>query len=86
MSAKEMFEELGYEYQKNNNILNYHLEQNDSKGVQMRFGIFFNLDYKYYHTYAYGLFENGKPYDSYLSIDIKIHKAINKQIEELGWK
>ncbi len=85
MSAKEMFKELGFEYQKGNNILNYHLEQNDSKGVQMRFGISFNLDYKSYHTYAYGWFENGEPYDSNLSIDAKIHKAINKQIEELGW-
>ena len=46
----------------------------------------FNKEDKSYHTYAYGWFKNGVNFDSNLSINYKLHQAINKQIEELGWK
>lgn len=84
MSAKEMFEELGYEQEEYKDKIAYHLEQ-VVLGQKNCFGVSFDKDFKSYHTYAYGWFENGTPFDTNLCIDIKLHKAINKQIEELGW-
>ena len=74
MSAKEMFEELGYKQEK------------DSFDKGIHYGITFNNEGKSYHTYAYGWFKNGVNFDSNLSIDYKLHQAINKQIEELRWE
>lgn len=86
MKAKEMFEELGYK-QENDTFdkgIHYHLIQIVA-GDENHYGVSFNKETKTYHTYAYGWFKNGVHFDSNLSIDIKLNKAINKQIEELGW-
>lgn len=65
MTAKEMFEELGYEYEQNdkNQICICNLDRDE--------WLWFYLDRK---TFEY----NEEVYS-------ELHKAINKQIEELGW-
>ena len=86
MTAKEMFEKLGYKQEDDsfNKGIHYHLIQIVS-GDECHYGITFNKENKSYHTYAYGWFKNGVNFDSNLSIDYKLHQAINKQVEELGW-
>ena len=69
MSAKEMFEELGYELETENNWgLQYYNEEEDNE-------YFFNKEHKWVEV----------PKGAYDVIDLKVLKAINKQIEELGW-
>ena len=103
MSAKEMFEELGYK-----------LEINDDKTIMYKrkddyinYSVWFNLDTKTYtftfmdwldnknndwipmmerednlkHCAAYGHWQKVD-----YPINKELHKAINKQVEELGWK
>ena len=65
MSAKEMFEELGYEYQQNN------VDQICVCNIDNDEWLWFYIDRK---TFEY----NQEVYRD-------LHKAINKQIEELGW-
>lgn len=83
-TAKEMFEELGYKEDKHDILINYIKEQiiDDEKTV---YGITFNTKFNSFYTYVYGWFKNGEPFNNNLGIDMKHLKAINKQIEELGW-
>ena len=84
MSAKEMFEELGYTYQYINNnkdncedvILYIH----EKSGVIIQFNLFsqvvvYQIDNKFKEYKKIGLF-----------ITKELIQAINKQIEELEWK
>lgn len=80
MSAKEMFEELGYEQK-----LEYY------RGEVMR--IKYVVDGNYHTQFMFDM--NNKMFYSYFKtndgsempawVEIKHLKAINKQIEELGW-
>lgn len=79
MSAKEMFERLGYTYQES------YLNSNLSEIVynsHSKFGscLIFNLTSK---TFKITRFDN-----EYKAgwCDIYLLQAINKQVEELGWK
>ena len=65
MSAKEMFEELEYEYEWNeaNQICVFNIDSNE--------WLWFYLERK---TFEYGE-----------EISMELLKAINKQVEELGW-
>ncbi len=79
MSAKEMFEELDFTLIKNNEmILEYENPYNET--------IYFDKNEKYYSSYCRN---NEHDFDVYadeaIIINMKLHKAINKQIEELGW-
>ena len=70
-SAREMFEELGYTRENGNDVIiyRYHLSDDIREVV-------FDLSIKEYlsiHPLG-GLF-----------IDVKMHKAIHKQLEEMGW-
>lgn len=73
-SAKEMFEDLGYEYSFDNRrdefVIHYWKDQD-------------TLDWKhicfYEHTY-----EADEKWES-MSVDMPTFKAIKKQCEELGW-
>lgn len=67
MTAKEMFEELGYEYERNE----YSINCETGSG-----GVHFNLEYKHYTI---------EDSVSILKLDIDLHKAITKQMQELGW-
>lgn len=65
MTAKELFEELGYEVDyKNDYSLRYHNEENDY--------------YIYFYNYS-------KKIEVLHDITLQELKAINKQVEELGW-
>lgn len=77
MSAKEMFEELGYELYVSSGIeLSYR-----DKNYSPNFVIFYKEEKEYIVEY---IFVGGKT-DS-KNIDMKLNKAIQKQIEELGWE
>jgi hypothetical protein len=71
MTAKEMFEELGYEIYKGFCYIEYTKEKPinryQSDSCQIRF------------------YENDKKISVYQNLDLQELKAINKQIEELGW-
>lgn len=78
MSAKEMFEELGYTYK--DSYFNYKLFE-IAYNSHSRFGscIIFDVTHK--------IFKISRFDDEYKTgwCDIRLLKAINKQIEELGW-
>lgn len=79
MSAKEMFEELGYELIKRN-VLTY--RSDDGGYIQQ---IMFcepghRIILREWETY-----ENNEPQGQF-TVYTNLLKAINKQIEELGWK
>jgi len=69
MTAKEMFEALGYEQKTQDNVIWYLDIKNDS-------AIAFDIKEKYYWTYD--------GYDP-LNINIKLHNAITQKMKELGW-
>ena len=81
MSAKEMFEKLGYKQYKNKWD-----KQNDKEWgrettiryKQKEIEVMFDLLDWDYCVYGTGLCRN-------VAVDIDLHKAINKQVEELGW-
>lgn len=82
MTAKEMFENLGYTYNECcfQNDLGFDSELDEiyyQKKGKYTPQIKFSLGYKTISVYR----ENYKP----SSFDIKLLKAINKQAEELGW-
>ena len=83
MSAKEMFEELDfYEVDEHTNIITYHKETFDAPSELL--GIEFVLNHHCISMYR--KVGNKFNYGAFNGIDKKLLKAINKQIEELGWK
>ena len=82
MTAKEMFEEWGF-YEKDEfpNIITYHKESSD--GVYELLGIEFVLNHHCISMYR--KIGNKFNYGAFNGIDKKLLKAINKQVEELGW-
>ena len=77
MSAKEMFEELGYEYRTikyKGDLVNIEFIADGEYSSNIRF----NLENKSFNVwYGENEYSGG--------ITIEIYKAINKQVEELGW-
>ena len=79
MNAKEMFEELGYELvYENEEVLRYRKNK--------------WLDVEFWKVYEYVTGEKIKKilkistiYNKPYLVSIELYKAINKQIEELGW-
>ena len=74
MTAREMFEELGFKmWMSNNNVIAYrrNISLTCSKTIT------FDLDRKLVFSYNSDLEQVG--------INAKTHKAIQKQMEELGW-
>lgn len=70
MSAKEMFEELGYKYLEDyNSCLFRYVNMNENP-------------YVYIYFYVDKQIEVASDYE----LSYKVFEAINKQIEELGWK
>ena len=71
MSAKEMFEELGFECSKNKFSIRYYKEFRDYDDDSYTLDIDFRLiEEKLFSDFG---------------IDIRLLKAINKQVDELGW-
>lgn len=76
MNAEEMFKELGYTKQFNKKDVIYFQKLN----ILSSLGVVFTEEIK--EVYAY---QNYKGRHDALELDMKLLKAINKQIEELGW-
>ena len=76
MSSKEMFEELGYEYYEDDGFNCYVKEK--GKLIEPDYISFDRLERKFFVS------RNSK-YDNGTTINIPLLKAINKQVEELGW-
>lgn len=69
MSAKEIFEKLGYKQNKISNIINY-TNENERNVIQFTADCTGNSIYINLHGSA---------------ISMEEYRAINKQVEELGW-
>lgn len=75
MTAKEMFEELGYSLVENSLGLKY-----QKLVADMLWVIYFDIRFEYLTT---GIIND--EYETYHILDMDELKAINKQCEELGW-
>lgn len=75
MSAKEMFEELGYHFDKNKFD-----EDNDILTYRADYDMVSNITFYKEGIYSITIYDTGE------KISNELLKAINKQIEELGWK
>lgn len=75
MTAKEMFEELGYTCEKSNGEVISYRYYTENK-ISYIHDIDFLLDVEKYCTIEH----LGEVY-----ISVELHKAITKQMEELGW-
>ena len=73
MTAREMFEELGYKCVVDLHTIRYFKKRDDNAH---HLGIIFNL--KYASFCAYDAWNT-------MDIDMPTFKAITKQLEELGW-
>lgn len=90
MSAKEMFEELGYiqvDTSKNGYgaLIEYERDETyiDDYESQIEYGTLNTIYFYKNKTYR---IEMQSDDDNEELINMKLHKAINKQIEELGWE
>ena len=79
-SAKEMFEDLGYEYKYLNSVIRY--TKNDGGYVQQIIFYEFGHRIRFREREEYNNFEP----QGQSTIYIEQLQAINKQVEELGWK
>lgn len=80
MSAKEMFEKLGYEETLNNEYtLSYTAKFFISDKHRIEF--FKNTNQFICHCYSDSPFEPVKPFE----VDMEELQAINQQVKELGW-
>ena len=89
MSAKEMFEELGFKEYSNDNItISYKYKANRENTNYMIVFYFSNNTYQVFtQSYSSRLLKEKKYlpiYEPY-RINKKLHDAITKQLEELGW-
>ncbi len=73
-TAKEMFEELGYVFEINDNFIEYY--KNSKKSFFVYKHVCFDLVNKSYSASCN--YEN-------MEIDMPTFRAIQKQLEELGW-
>ena len=82
MTAKEMFEKLGYDCIEDDSGISYTKLQERFDGELIISTIrFLKRDYLFSKTKQYGLFGTTK--FSYITLDEL--QAINKQVEQLGW-
>lgn len=80
MSAKEMFEELGYHLVYKDNIyVDYSLVKDPISDFETILQ-FDNFE-RTYRIWCYG-----EKRDEIIKFNLKLNKAIQKQIEELGWE
>jgi hypothetical protein len=71
MKAKEMFEELGFKCEEYNSYIRYYQEFTDFYDEVFAL----DINFRFFEKKIYSDFP----------IDMRLLKAINKQIEELGW-
>lgn len=75
-SAKEMFEELGYEYYEDDGFICYKKEKREL--IEPDYISFNRLEREVFMS---RISKNGNG----VIVDMKLLKVINKQVEELGW-
>lgn len=81
MTAKEMFEKLGYEeFENDKSFIQY---RDDSHGDGDYAFVRFNHMWKEYETGYYDGYET-KNEETY-TVSIELHQAITQQMKELGW-
>lgn len=89
MSAKEMFEELGFKEYSNDNItISYKYKANRENTNYMIVFYFSDNTYQVFtQSYSSRLLKEKKYLPIYepCRINKKLHDAITKQLEELGW-
>lgn len=83
MSAKEMFEKLGYKQEKDDKIHITYYNGNFENIQKCDKQITFDLESKSF--IAYSPYELNDYEDCSIFINMKELQAINKQVEELGW-
>lgn len=93
MTAKEMFEKLGYEQDKNITLIEYYNKGQKEKyknGKEKKYYVYgsdkhiiFDLQNKTFIAYSSVLLNDYE--DSSREISIEELQAINKQVKELGW-
>lgn len=86
MTAKEMFEKLRYKQDEtfDKELISYTSIQQFCG--ERHFGITFNTRFKHFHLWHFGYDEKGRCDNGMnIAVDIQMLKAINKQVEELGW-
>ena len=76
MTAKEMFEELGYKYCEDDGFIDYKKEKR--KLIEPDYISFDRLEREIFIL-------NSSKSSKGTTIDMSLLKAINKQVEELGW-
>lgn len=91
MTAEEMFGELGFKPALYNKVLEtriiYIFTLKNNENVQF-FVDFNNTDEEKYYRYYYNItnpFTSEVLVEEEAKINIEVHKAITKQMEELGW-
>lgn len=78
-TAKQMFEELGYEVEERQDYINYFKES----GADVLTEITFNKEYNYIRMYSYDSVVERQVFAIYVTPEEL--QAINKQVEEFGW-
>jgi len=79
MTAKEMFNDLGYELIENGERLTHYRKKLDNHD-------FLNVEFNSAGKFCHCTHMIVKPFDVVaLEVDVGLHKAIDKQIKELGW-
>lgn len=77
MTAKEMFEELGYRYYKGSGVIRVdEVWKNGFGEIKSALVVEFDISEKWLHSRD---LKFGR------AIGVETYRAINKQIEELGW-
>ena len=86
MSAKEMFEELGYRLISGDDkeLINYRIDLDANSFMQV---VFNNESKSFWCGRTRNTYFNGylRKDNNFILIDLKLLQAINKQAEELGW-
>ena len=86
MNAKEMFEELGYRLTKNQTEIQEKFYKKIAQGKLLTKHIIFSHWYTTnWEIECYAIRKNPNRIE-YFPISKDLYKAIQKQIEELGWK
>lgn len=83
MTAKEMFEKLGYEDITDSRYKDLMIVYKNSGNVY--YEISFMKDYKCFEINPYVIWGDTVLQHYFVRLDTKLLQAINKQVEELGW-
>lgn len=82
MTAREMFKELGYEYEFYGIFIKYSKIMIDENNKYLLYNCVFWFDFKNYSSFIINLEDFSK---DVLYIDNPTFKAIQQQMKELGW-